>query len=228
MAHKKTPPRYVLDASVLVSIVNSDDVQHFSCYSFFRNLDDGEKARWVIPGSLVFEFQAAQSRRHREGRPQPEYEVFRHSPLNYENTELYPITKTFLKKVYGMDLYNMFSRLRGGDLLYACIAYVEDIPLVTHDPDFDPYNDKLRLINPPNIYGTGKKPRRTGTVSMEENGKSYSAKYNVFKDVVELETGQATHIGVGGAKFEAQRLLREIVKSGLADRKGLGKEKKDE
>jgi hypothetical protein len=26
--------RYALDASVLASIVNSDDVEHFSCYSF--------------------------------------------------------------------------------------------------------------------------------------------------------------------------------------------------
>lgn len=119
----------------------------------------------------------------------------------------------------------MFSRLRGGDLLYACIAYVEGIPLVTHDQDFDRYSDKLRLINPPNIYGTGKQPMRTGTVTIDANGKCYSVKYNVFKDLVQLETGQATDIGSGGAKVEAQRLLRGIVESGLTDRKGLGRVK---
>jgi predicted nucleic acid-binding protein len=220
------PQRYVLDASVLVSMVNSDDSQHFSCYSFFRNHDDDGKAHWVVPGFILFEFQATQSRRHRERKPLSQYEVFRHTPLNYENTELYPVTKKFLKKVYELDLYNVFSRLRGGDLLYACIASIEDIPLVTHDQDFDRYSDKLRLINPPNMYGTGNLPMRVGTVSMNDNGKIYSVKYSVFKDLVQLETGQATHIGPGGAKVEAQRLLREIVESGLADRNGLRRVKR--
>jgi hypothetical protein len=59
--------RYALDASVLASIVNSDDIEHFSCYSFFRNLHDHDKAIWVVPGLIFFEFQATQSRRYREG-----------------------------------------------------------------------------------------------------------------------------------------------------------------
>lgn len=50
--------RYVLDTSVLVSIVNSDDAEHFSCYSLFRNLHDEDKATWVVPGVIFFEFQA--------------------------------------------------------------------------------------------------------------------------------------------------------------------------
>src|SRR5207249_9438621 len=122
--------RYALDASILASIVNSDDVEHFSCYSFFRDLDDDDKARWVVPGLIFFEFQAAQSKRYRMLRPgQP---VFRRAPLHYENTELYHVTKTFLGKVYELDLYEKFSILNGADLLYACIARVEHIPLVTH------------------------------------------------------------------------------------------------
>jgi hypothetical protein len=55
--------RYALDASVLASIVNSDDAEHFSCYSFFRDLNDDDKALWVVPGLIFFEFQATQSRR---------------------------------------------------------------------------------------------------------------------------------------------------------------------
>jgi predicted nucleic acid-binding protein len=136
--------RYALDANVLASIVNSDDSEHFSCYSFFRNLDDDDKATWIVPGLIFFEFQATQSRRYRERR-QP---VYRHAPLHYENTELYHVTKKFLGKVYELDLYNKFSSLRGQDLLYACIARVENIPLVTHDGDFDPYGEELMLIKP--------------------------------------------------------------------------------
>lgn len=142
--------RYVLDTSVLVSIVNSDDAEHFSCYSFFQNLHDEDKAIWVVPGVIFFEFQATQSRRYRDRRP--DHPVFRHAPLFYTNSELYQVTKKFLKKVYDLGLYDKFSSLRGADLLYACIARVEDIPLVTHDKDFDVYSREITIIRPPDLY----------------------------------------------------------------------------
>src|SRR6266496_2430667 len=111
--------RYVLDASVLASIVNSDDAEHFSCCSFFRNLHDGDKALWVVPGLILFEFETTQSRRYRELRPgRP---VFRNAPLFYTNTKLYHVTKKFLIKVSELELYDKFNHLRGADLLYACI-----------------------------------------------------------------------------------------------------------
>ena len=183
--------RYALDASVLASIVNSDDVEHFSCYSFFSNLTDGDAALWVVPGLIVFEFQATQSRRYRKLRPgQP---VFRNSPLHYENTELYHVTKKFLAKVYDLGLYDKFSTLRGADLLYACIARVENIPLVTHDSDFDPYSKELELIKSRDLM------KRTGSVTIQKGGKLYTLGYEEVRDssggTVRLDTGQATHIG---------------------------------
>ena len=52
----------------------------------------------MVPGIIVFEFQATQSKRYRKLRPgQP---VFRSSPLTYGNTELYDIDKKFLAKVF--------------------------------------------------------------------------------------------------------------------------------
>lgn len=142
--------RYALDASVLASIVNSDDPEHFSCYSFFRNLHDEDKAIWVVPGLIFFEFQATQSRRYREHRPGKP--VFRNAPLFYTNTELYHVTKKFLITVSELGLYDKFSRLRGADLLYACIARVEGIPLVTHDAGFNRYSNEITLIKPRELY----------------------------------------------------------------------------
>src|SRR5260370_4942707 len=136
--------RYALDASVLTSVVNSDDAEHFSCYSFFRNLHDEDTATWVVPGLIFFEFQATQSRRYKERKF--DASVFRHAPLFITNTELYQVTEQFLAKVWQLGLYERFSGLKGADLLYACMARVEDIPLVTHDADFDRYSDELRLI----------------------------------------------------------------------------------
>jgi predicted nucleic acid-binding protein len=217
----KNAKRYALDANVLVSIVNSSDEQHFSCYSFFRHLTDADEACWVVPGLIFFEFQAAQSRRQRE-RPITNT-IYRHTPLHRENSELYHVTTGFLQRVYELDLYNKFDRLRGADLVYACIAYIENIPLVTHDNNFDPYNGDLALIKPRDIYGTGDKPLTIGTVSLEKNDKIYTAVYEVFRGVVRLETGQATHTEGPGAELIARQMLSEIVNSGLADKLKLGK-----
>lgn len=214
--------RYALDASVLASIVNSDDVEHFSCYSFFMNLHDEDKACWVVPGLIIFEFQATQSKRYRKLRPgQP---VFRNSPLTYENTELYDVNKKFLAMVFKLDLYDKFSTLRGADLLYACIARVENIPLVTHDSDFEPYSKELTLIKPRDLI------RHTGKVTVQNGGRLYTVGYEEVEDssggTVRLDTGQATHIGGLTAKIVARHLLDEIVHSGLADKLGLGRPQK--
>jgi hypothetical protein len=142
--------------------------------------------------------------------------------LFYENTELHHVTKTFLRRVFKLGLYDRFSLLKGQDLLYACIAFVEGIPLVTHDKDFNPYRKDLTLISPRETYGTGDTPLGTGTVTVKKNSKTYTVGYKVFRGVVQLDTGQATHTDGPGAAMVARQLLREIIDSGLADRMKLG------
>jgi predicted nucleic acid-binding protein len=140
--------RVVLDVSVLAAVVNSDDTEHLPAYSYFKNCSD--QTTWVVPGVAFFEFQATQSRRQRErssGHP-----PFRHAPLYYENCELYNVTREFLKRVWEMELYDRFSFLKGADLLYACIARVESIPLVTHDADFNRYAPEISIIKPREYY----------------------------------------------------------------------------
>jgi len=210
--------RYALDANVLASIVNSDDAEHFSCHSFFKSLNDDDKALWIVPGLIFFEFQATQSRRYRTRRPgQP---VFRRSPLHYENTKLHHATKKFLIKVHDLNLYEKFSLLRGTDLLYACIAHVENIPLVTHDSDFDPYENDLTLIRPRDLM------RHTDTITVTNNGTLYEVGYEIVNDnsggTIRLDTGQSTHIGGLTAKAVARLLFREMIDSGLADKLKLG------
>jgi len=138
--------RYVLDTSVLASIVNSDDAEHKSCYGFFRRLHDEDAATWVVPGLIFFEFQATQSRRYRERRPGSR--VFRHAPLFESNTELFEITQAFLYAVSEGELFDRFANLKGADLVYACIAKVEAIPLVTHDGQFNQYASEIEIVRP--------------------------------------------------------------------------------
>ena len=139
--------RLALDTSVLTSIVNSDDSLHQPCYQFFREHHDDDTAIWVVPGLIVFDFQATQSRRYREFHPDRKT-VFRDAPLYEDRCELYDLSKEFLWKVGDLRLYDRFGNLKGPDLVYACIAKVEGIPLVTHDNQFNQYRDDIDLINP--------------------------------------------------------------------------------
>lgn len=138
--------RLVLDACVLTSIVNSDDIFHQPCYQFFRERHDEDAVSWVIPGLVMFEYQATQSRRYPESNPGKK--VFRYAPLFVDKCELYELTKEFLWKVDELGLYDLFRNLKGADLVYACIAWVEGIPLVTHDKQFTQYGREIQLMNP--------------------------------------------------------------------------------
>lgn len=102
-----TIQRYALDASVLTSIVNSDDAEHFSCYSFFRGHHENASAIWVVPGLIFFEFQATQSRRYRDKGI--EGSVFRNAPLFMDNCELYEVTPSFLARVWELGLYDFLA-----------------------------------------------------------------------------------------------------------------------
>src|SRR5262245_42062934 len=144
--------------------------------------------------------------------------VFRHAPLFIENCELYQVKSSFLARVCELGLYGIFSQLKGADLLYACIAKVEEITLVTHDAGFDRYSSELTIIKPRELY------RFKGEVSIEHNGKTYkeSYLYDTDGEIVEVEARsadsapakQVAHRGGFSAQSLAQILLRELVKAG--------------
>lgn len=138
--------RYVLDASLMGAVLNMDDPAHQESYWFFKNLHDTDGATWVVPGLIFFELQAIRARRFREHADASP--VYQRIPLFMENTELYEVTESFLKKVWDLDLYRKFNTLKGADLLYACIAHVERIPLVTQDRDFERHRDLIDIVRP--------------------------------------------------------------------------------
>lgn len=127
---------YVIDASVLVGAVNSADVNHVACYSFFRNHEDDIL---IIPTLAYFEFQAAQSRIRREGR-----RAIRE--LYIPNAKTYEITQATLRRASELQLLDKLSALRGADLVYACIAAIEGLPLVTNDRGFRAVRPHVKII----------------------------------------------------------------------------------
>lgn len=69
---------------------------------------------------------------------------------------------------------------------------------------------------------------RTGMVSIERNGKVYTAGYEVLAGgkksvLVRLQTGHVTHLVGSTEEGLAHQLLSEIISTGLADKEGLGR-----
>jgi predicted nucleic acid-binding protein len=126
------------DASFLISAIRTCDEYHVQCYGFFQNHED---STWVVPTIAYFEYQATQSRLKREGK-----KAYRE--LYIPNLEIYEISLKLIRKVSELDLPNWFEKLRGADLIYACIANIENIPLVTCDRHFDHYRQEIKVINP--------------------------------------------------------------------------------
>ena len=94
-----------------------------------------------MPTIAYFEYQAAQSRLKREGE-----KAYRE--LYIPNLETYEISMSMIRRTAELDLANLFEKLRGADLIYACIAKIEELPLVTCDPHFEEYRHEIEVINP--------------------------------------------------------------------------------
>lgn len=124
--------RILVDASFLTSLIRSKDVNHTVAAQFYKSHPD---TVWVIPTIAYFEFQAAQSRR---GQTYKEVYIEKH--------EAFEITMKFLHRCGRRGVFERFLKLRGADLVYACISYTEEIPLVTFDKDFNEYTADIKLI----------------------------------------------------------------------------------
>lgn len=64
-----------------------------------------------------------------------------------ENSVVYPIDQDLVYR--SSDLFGKpgFSKLRGGDLIVACIAHLENAYLVTLDKDFSSVASQVRVID---------------------------------------------------------------------------------
>ncbi|TPW23420.1 PIN domain-containing protein [Marinobacter nauticus] len=132
---------FLVDASFLVPAIRSSHEFHLPCYTF---AEDHRDAKWIIPNLAIFEFQATQSRRNRGDNDSRE--PYRH--IYWENAVPYEVGPELTKKAWELDLFNRFDRLKGADLVYACIAKIENVPLVTRDNDFSRYSEEITIINP--------------------------------------------------------------------------------
>lgn len=145
VSNDATTKRFVWDTSALLNIKEPNGQGYSPGHSFYKDFSDG----WlpgpyfnIYPAIAVFELQASVSRVHREGR-----KMLRDFYIVSENSVVYPIDQELISRC--ADLFDKpgFSSLRGGDLIFACIARVEDAYLVTLDKGFSLVADHIRVID---------------------------------------------------------------------------------
>jgi len=137
--------RLVWDTSAIVNIKEPNEDGYSPGFSLWKDLSDG----WIegpyknlIPAISAFEVSHAISRKHEKG-----IMTLREFWIMGENETLYPVDQEFIGRASTFFDREGFKRLRGADLVIACIAAVEDAWLITLDNHFDAISDQITVIN---------------------------------------------------------------------------------
>ena len=131
--------RFVLDASIILGFLNTKDEHHDRCLAFLKEIDNrhrrGEAVQGVVPMHAWIEVNISIRRKKRDKTWKGVY------PFDLIGPELYRLDSSFLQRIQEKGLYDKFDKLKSSDAIYAMVAYLEGIPLVTIDNDFEKVQD---------------------------------------------------------------------------------------
>lgn len=126
--------RFVWDTSAIIDIKKMYGDMHSRSYGLIKDLSDG----WIpgpyqniFPALAVFEVNATVSRMNRDGE-----RILREFYLMDDNAVMYDLDQDFVYKSAELFTKTGFNMLRGADLVFACIAYIENAYIVTLDKAF--------------------------------------------------------------------------------------------
>lgn len=141
----RTVNKFVWDTCAILNLKEPDKDGYSPAYSFYKDFSDGwinQPYLNIFPTLGVFELNATISRKQRDGM-----KVLRNFYILNEHSILYDIDKNLIERNKELFAADGFEKLRGADLIFACIAYVEDAYLVTLDKGFQCVKDKIRIID---------------------------------------------------------------------------------
>ncbi len=137
--------KFVWDTSALINLKEPNEEGYSPASSFMKDFIDG----WlegpylnIFPAIAVFELSASVSRKHREGK-----NILRDFYIMNEHAIIYDVDRTLINKSYDLAATDGFNRLKGADLIFACIAFLEDAYLITLDSDYKRVADKIKIID---------------------------------------------------------------------------------
>lgn len=120
----------------MLGLLNKNDKHHEKCLKFFQEVDakykKGEEVHAIIPLHLFIEVNINFRKKEKDKtwNSIPPCEIVR-------NPHFYPIDLTLLQRIATENLYDKFDKLKSADAIYAMICFLEKIPLVTLDDDFN-------------------------------------------------------------------------------------------
>ena len=137
--------KLVWDTSALVNIKEPNAQGYSPGLSLWKDLADG----WIlgpylnlIPAMAAFEIPATVSRKRKEGGG-----MLHEFYLMGDNEVLYPIDEKLVLAANDFLRTPGFDKLRGADLIFACIAKLESAWLVTLDRHFEAVADQITVID---------------------------------------------------------------------------------
>ncbi len=135
--------KFLIDANIILGLLNKSDEHHEKCLKFFQEIDakykKGEKVQGIIPLHLAIEVNI----NIRKRKADKTWDGI--TPLDIMGPKFYPIDQIFLQRVQQEGLYDKFSILKPADAIYAMISFLEKIPLVTLDSDFNKVKDLIEI-----------------------------------------------------------------------------------
>ena len=137
--------KLVWDTSALVNIKEPNSEGYSPGHSLWKDLSDGwMKGPYqnIIPAISAFEISATVSRKLDKN-----IKILREFYIMGDNEILYPVDENFVYATADIVASEGFNKLRGADLIFACIAKIEKAWLVTLDNNFDQVADQITVIN---------------------------------------------------------------------------------
>jgi predicted nucleic acid-binding protein len=137
--------KFVWDTSAIINIKEPNSQGYSPGYSLFKDLNDG----WIpgpyqniFPAVAVFEVEATVSKMHRKKK-----NILREFRVINDNSIIYPVDLDLIQRSSILTDQPGFSMLQGADLIFACIAHLEDAYLVTLDNHFEAVTQVVKVVN---------------------------------------------------------------------------------
>jgi predicted nucleic acid-binding protein len=137
--------KLVWDTSALLNIKEPNSNGYSPGNSLMKDFSDGwlpGPYQHIFPSIAYFELQASISRKHRDGE-----KMLREFYLLDEHSMVYPIDQGLITKSSALTATRGFDRLRGADLIFACIAFLEGADLITLDSNFKCVADQISVVD---------------------------------------------------------------------------------
>lgn len=137
--------KFVWDTSAILNIKEPDAQGYSPGNSLMKDLSDGwipGPYKNIFPAIAAFEVDASVSRKHREGK-----KILRAFYIVDDCAVIYPVDQELIRRCSDIVTMDGFSTLRGADLIFACIAYLESACLVTLDGHFNEVSHHVNVLN---------------------------------------------------------------------------------